>query len=73
MGAGDVEGDGEAQARSRFVEIAGIVEADEGAEGIRPLVRRDAGAVVIDQQRQHVVRDPGRHLHGFRRSARHCR
>jgi hypothetical protein len=48
VAAGDVAGDGEAEADALFVLVAGLVEAAERGEGVLEALGGDAGAVVVD-------------------------
>lgn len=48
MGARNVAGDGEAQARTAFVLIARFVEAQKGTEYVFTMLGRDAWTIVID-------------------------
>ncbi len=48
MRAGDVAGDGEAEAGAALVLVAGLVKPDERPEHFLALLGRDARAVVID-------------------------
>ena len=57
MGVGDVLGDGKAEAGSRFIKVAGVVEADEGPERLLALVGGNAGAIVIHIKPEAVVPD----------------
>ena len=52
MGAGDVAGDGEAEAGAAFVLIARVVEPQERLEHILAQGRRDARPVVVDRHRE---------------------
>ena len=47
MRAGDVAGNGEAQARAAALQIAALVEAMEGPEGFIPAVFGNARAVIF--------------------------
>src|SRR4051812_5256146 len=48
VAAGDVAGDGEAEAHALGVLVAGLVEAAEGLEGFLVLRLGDAGTVIVD-------------------------
>ena len=61
MGPGDIKRNGEAEASSRLIEIAGIVQPHKGPEGIGPLIGWNARSIVIDRQCQLPVADVCRH------------
>ncbi len=46
MGAGDVAGNGQAEAGAPRILVAGIVQPQEGAEDVLALVLGNAGAVI---------------------------
>src|SRR5690606_40451987 len=63
VAARHVAGDGEAEAGAATVRIALRLEAVEGLEDDLPLVRRDAGTVVVDQHLDPPCRDLQRDRH----------
>src|SRR5436190_13752599 len=48
VGAGDIAGDGEAEADAAGLQVAALVQPVEGAERLFALRRRDTGSVVVD-------------------------
>ena len=50
MGARDVPGDGEAEARAALVLVAGLVETQEGLEDVLAIFGRNARPVVVDME-----------------------
>ena len=61
MAAGDVAGDGEAEAGAARIEVARIVEPAEGAENLGAQGFGDAGAVVVDGDLQVIAVARQRH------------
>src|SRR3546814_14332251 len=59
VAAGDIAGDGEAQADAPGGRVARLVEAEERLENIFVALRRNAGAVVVDGQLDQALAPPG--------------
>ena len=64
MGAGDIAGDGQAQARAAGLQIAAFIQAVKGPEGFFAPAFRYAGAVIFhrDFGKALVARQRHRHL-----------
>src|SRR6185312_10337734 len=52
MGAGDVAGDGEAQARTALLKITALIQPVKRAEGFLAPAFGNAGSVVLDQDQR---------------------
>ncbi len=63
MAAGDVAGDGEAEARTTGIQIARLVESHEGLEHFLAHVGRHARTVVVDEDAQPAARMGGGDAH----------